>query len=396
MIPEGWRAVRLGDVVDDVTVGHVGSMASQYRTNGIPFLRSQNVRPHRIDLSDVKYIGEDFHARLKKSQLLPGDVVTVRTGKPGTSAVVDSEIGNANCADLVITRPGDEIDPHWLAYYLNFVTDTHVSIMLVGAVQQHFNVGAMRALQVALPPKDVQKAIVEVLGALDDKIAANTKFASTAEDFALALYREATCGVEMVPMSSRLVPVLGGTPARSTTEFWGGENLWISARDVTGAGQSVILDTEEKITDLAIASTKAKPLPAGSVILTARGTVGAVARLAESASFNQSCYGFAPGALPASVLYFAIRAATDHAKALAHGSVFDTITMKTFDHLSVPGLDADSLDVLEGSIRGPLDIVEASQRESRTLAAARDTLLPQLMSGKLRVKDAERIVSEVA
>jgi type I restriction enzyme, S subunit len=95
-------------------------------------------------------------------------------------------------------------------------------------------------------------------------------------------------------------------------------------------------------------------------------------------------------------LYFAIRAATDHAKALAHGSVFDTITMKTFDHLSIPALDADALDVLEGAIRGPLDIVEASQRENRTLAATRDALLPQLMSGKLRVKDAERVVSEVA
>lgn len=263
-----------------------------------------------------------------------------------------------------------------------------MATLLVGAVQQHFNVGAMRSLSVALPSVAEQRSIADVLGALDDKIAANTRLAATADDLAHSIYTQWALGSAIRPMNEVLTPILGGTPARSTAEFWGGSRLWISAKDVTGAAQRLVLDTEEKITDRAVESTKAKPLSKGSVILTARGTVGAVARLGEPASFNQSCYGFEPDVLPAGVLYFAILGATEQAKAMAHGSVFDTITMATFRHLSLPVLSSEEASALEARLAPHLSVVESVSRENRTLAALRDTLLPQLMSGKLRVHEA--------
>src|SRR4051812_13884818 len=115
-------------------------MTSEYRDDGIAFLRSQNVKPHRIDMEDVKYIGEEFHRRLSKSRLSPGDVVVVRTGKPGTAAVIPEWLKDANCADLVIVRPGDGLHPQFLAYFVNAVAHHHVYAHMVGAVQQHFNV----------------------------------------------------------------------------------------------------------------------------------------------------------------------------------------------------------------------------------------------------------------
>ncbi|MFJ4109085.1 restriction endonuclease subunit S [Oerskovia enterophila] len=394
----GWTEAPLPDILD-FREGP-GILAKDFHDDGVPLVRLAGVKRGANILDGCNFLDPDLVvAKWNHFRLETGDVLLSTSASLGEVAVVGPDgSGAIPYTGLIRFRP---LDDSMTARFIPIALTSQmfkeqIEAMGVGSVMKHFGPMHLKAMRVPLPPRDVQEGISDVIEALDDKIAANTKLASTAEDLAQAIYREATLGVEMVPMSSRLVPVLGGTPARSTIGFWGGDNLWISARDVTGAGQSVILDTEEKITDLAIASTKAKPLPAGSVILTARGTVGAVARLAESASFNQSCYGFVPGALPASVLYFAIRAATDHAKALAHGSVFDTITMKTFDHLSVPGLDADSLDVLEGAIRGLLDVVDASQKENRTLVATRDTLLPQLMSGKLRVKDAERAVSEVA
>ena len=77
-----WRTVALEELAEDITVGHVGPMASEYVSVGIPFLRSQNVEPLRINDSDVKFISQEFHTRLRKSALAPGDVVIVRTGKP--------------------------------------------------------------------------------------------------------------------------------------------------------------------------------------------------------------------------------------------------------------------------------------------------------------------------
>ena len=166
------------------------------------------------------------------------------------------------------------------------------------------------------------------------------------------------------------------------------------ARDVTGAPFGVVVDTQDRITELATAQTKAMPLPIGSVILTARGTVGAGARLGTPSSLNQSCYGFAPGRLPAGALYFSVLRATERAKEFAHGSVFDTITMRTFDHLEIGDMASDEWRAIEAQIEPLLASITQVVMENQQLSATRDALLPQLMFGKLRVKDAERIAEE--
>lgn len=261
-----------------------------------------------------------------------------------------------------------------------------------GSGQPLLNQSILRSIPLSAPPVSTQQAIAEVLGALDDKIAANVALAERAESLAALTYDAAVTEWPRVPMSAVLEPILGGTPPRARHDYWShGDQLWISARDITSAPNRVVLDTAEKITLGAVAGTKAKALPTGSVILTARGTVGEVGRLARPASFNQSCYGFRPGSLPPGVLYFSILRATQRAKAIAHGSVFDTITKATFDHLDL-AWDESRAAPVEEAIAPILDVVSAAVGENQTLAAMRDALLPQLMSGKLRVRHAEDLI----
>ena len=249
-------------------------------------------------------------------------------------------------------------------------------------------------LTVPSPPLSEQRAIAEVLGALTDKIAANTALAERAEALGSVVYDSMSAFWPRVPMSSVLNAILGGTPPRARDDYWtDGDQLWISARDITSASNKVVIDTAEKITRGAVAGTKAKALPSGSVILTARGTVGEVGRLARPASFNQSCYGFRPDVVPPGLLYFSILRATQRAKAVAHGSVFDTITKTTFEHLDLAWNEGQAA-AAEDAVSPILDVVSAAVSENRALAALRDALLPQLMSGKIRVRDAEAAASE--
>jgi type I restriction enzyme S subunit len=190
MALDGWREVLLEDVAEEITVGHVGPMASEYVPRGIPFLRSQNVEPLRISTKDLKFITSSFHERLQKSCLSPGDVVIVRTGKPGACAVIPSSLEIANCSDLVIVRCGPQLDPHFLAYYVNSVAAHHVDAHLVGAVQQHFNVGSARKLLMQLPKVEEQRAIAHVLGTLDYKIELNWRMNETLEAIARAIFTE--------------------------------------------------------------------------------------------------------------------------------------------------------------------------------------------------------------
>ena len=184
-----WRDIALEDVADELTVGYVGPMASEYVDDGIPFLRSMNVEPLRINKNDLKFITPEFHRRIQKSRLTPGDVVIVRTGKPGACSVVPDWLTDANCSDLVIVRCGKQLNNRFLAYYVNTVASGHVAAHLVGAVQQHFNVGSARTLRLNLPPLNEQKAIAAVLGALDDKIELNRRMNATLEAMARALFQ---------------------------------------------------------------------------------------------------------------------------------------------------------------------------------------------------------------
>ena len=176
-------------MADEITVGHVGPMAAEYVDTGVPFLRSQNVESLRINNNDLKFITSEFHQRLRKSRLTPGDVVIVRTGKPGACAVIPRWLNEANCSDLVIIRCGERLDNRFVAYYVNTVARDHVAAHLVGAVQQHFNVGSARTMRINLPPLREQKAIAAVLGALDDKIELNRRMNATLEAMARALFQ---------------------------------------------------------------------------------------------------------------------------------------------------------------------------------------------------------------
>ena len=285
-------------------------------------------------------------------------------------------------------------DPLYL-YYLIKNWSFGLGSAASGSATPIVNKKVLSNFEFVVPPVPEQRAIAEVLGAFDDKIAANTKLAHTADQLAGTIFDAASLTAPRQTMNAVLNPVLGGTPARSRTEYWSGGNPWASARDVTSAPLGVMLDTEESISDEAVSSTKAKPLGAGSVILTARGTVGAVARLGVPASFNQSCYGFVPGTLSPAILYFSIVRATQQAKAIAHGSVFDTITMKTFNHLTIPSFPVANRRPLEGRIAPLLHLVDQNMQENSLLAQTRDALLPHLMSGRLRVRDAEKQVEEM-
>lgn len=157
-----WPQEQLSRYCTRITVGHVGPMATRYVASGTPFLRSQNVRPFRIDLIDVKYIDDAFTNELRKSELRPGDVAIVRTGNPGTCAVIPEDLEVANCADLVIARTGPKLDPHFLALLLNSsYGKALVAGAAVGAAQKHFNVGAAKRAVFPFPPLETQLQLVE-------------------------------------------------------------------------------------------------------------------------------------------------------------------------------------------------------------------------------------------
>ncbi|MFF4128338.1 restriction endonuclease subunit S [Microbispora rosea] len=340
---------------------------------------------------------ETYSDRVRRATPKRGDLLYSREGSyHGIAAEVPDGVEICMGQRMVLIRPDQgSLNFRFLRYWLN---SAFVRGFIAGAREgsgaPRINMPTIRNLLVPVPAIEEQNAVAQMLGALDDKIAINERIAVTADELAESLFQSRTRRSDAVPMPNFLTPLLGGTPDRKIDAFWNGDVPWASAKDVVGARAGVLLDTEEKITDLAAEKSRAKKLPIGSVVLTARGTVGVVARIAQPTAINQSCYAFVPEGIPASVVFHLVRAASEHMLNVAHGTVFSTVNMKTFNHIEIPELSPNELASLDQEISPLHRTVEVHLRESRTLAALRDALLPQLMSGRLRVRDAEKIVED--
>ena len=167
-IPKSWGVSQNVDLCERIMVGVVITPAKFYVSIGVPVLRSANVKEGFITATDLKFFTNESNELMRKSILKVGDVLTVRTGYPGISAVVDKSFAGGNCVDLLISRPKSMICPDYLAYWIN--SDFGRGQVLKkqgGLAQQHFNVSELQALIVVLPPKEEQLKIVEILNSID-------------------------------------------------------------------------------------------------------------------------------------------------------------------------------------------------------------------------------------
>ena len=183
---------KVEELASYITVGFVGSMSSLFVEEGVPLLRGQNVRPYALDLTNLKYISSATHKKWKKSALLPGDVVIVRVGYPGTACVIPEGVGDLNAASLVIVRPDPlKLDSQYLCYVLNSPWGkARIQGSLVGAAQQVFNTHTAAALEIPTPSLPEQKRIAGILSAYDELIENSQRRIKVLETKARNLYRE--------------------------------------------------------------------------------------------------------------------------------------------------------------------------------------------------------------
>lgn len=426
--------IPLGNLVDDVTVGHVGSMVAEYRSSGVPFLRSTNILPYRLDTADVVYIGRGFHERLRKSALRPGDLVVVRTGKPGTACVIPESLGEANCSDLVIVRPGKRADARFLAYFINGMAAGHVEAYAVGAVQQHFNIGEAKRLPVPALHVDDQRAIADVLGALDDKVELNRQMNHTLEEMASALFKSwfvdfdpivakadgrqpfgmdgATASLFPTTFAdSDLGPIPSGWKATTVggcvADVFDGPHatppdaasgaVFLGIGNMTGTGIDLASVRFIAESDWARWTKRVTPRE-GDIVFTYEAALG---RFALVPAGLRCCLGRrmalvrprAPAHAP--FLFHQCVAAPFQEVVSARswtGSTVDRTPLTEFP--AYPFLwPGDALVARFSEQAAPMwALIHDNQAESRTLTALRDTLLPKLLSGEVRLKQAEKLV----
>lgn len=176
-VPEDWDVMTLESATRTITVGHVGPTSDGYASTGIAFLRTGNIKNGGLDLSDLKYITPAFHDRLGKSKIYPGDVLVSRVGNTGGAALVPPGFPAANCANIIVIRPGADTVPLYLRHYLNGPAAARQSAGLsAGSAQAVLNIGAIKKLLVARPSREEQDEICGLLSAVEERQIAEHTF----------------------------------------------------------------------------------------------------------------------------------------------------------------------------------------------------------------------------
>jgi type I restriction enzyme S subunit len=178
-----------------------------------------------------------------------------------------------------------------------------------------------------------------------------------------------------------------GTPKTSVSEYWDGGVPWVSAKDVTSSNGTFILTTEKTITQKGIEKSNAKLLPMFTTVVTARGTVGNVCILSKEMAINQTNYGLkSKYDYRDFFLFLTVLNLIQDMKQNAYGTVFDTITTKTFRRIQTILPSTSAIKSFENIIYSLMPKILSNLEESQNLSSIRNSLLPKLMSGKIRVE----------
>ncbi len=405
-----WPTVPLDDLCDRITVGHVGSMASEYQDEGVPMLRSQNIQPFRIEMAGIKFISPSFHERLRKSSLQPGDVAVVRTGYPGTAAVVPGWLTPANCADLVVITPGDALDASFLAAIFNSAWGiAAVGSRLVGAAQQHFNVGAAKRLEVHLPPLPTQRKIVSILSAYDDLIENNNRRIKILEEMAQRIYREWFVdfrypGHEGVPLvESELGLIPQGWEMRTLSQLGNlvmGQSPPSSAYNEIGDGlpfhQGVRFYGVHYPVHQIFSVVGTRVAEEGDTLVSVRAPVGRINIADRQMILGRGLCAVRADKAPQSFLLHALKHFFREEDAIGNGAIFNAVNRKEMEMLPLAWAGdalAQAFNVLASPIWSQIRCLSASIDNQR---ATRDLLLPRLVSGEIDVSDLDIKVPEAA
>jgi type I restriction enzyme S subunit len=382
---------------------------------------------------DFVYVDKASYDFLRKSALAPGDIVIANVGANAGTVFRVPKLGTRMTLgpNAVLCRPGDEneLQRDFLYYYL--VSDSgqqSLRSILSGSAQPKFNKTDFRRLSIPVPPLPEQRAITHILGTLDDKIELNRRMNETLEAMARALFKswfvdfdpvrakaegrdpglpaaiadlfperfegselgEIPVGWETGSILAQARLLSGGTPKTDCPEYWDGGVLWASAKDVSQCGDAFLVTSERTITRRGLSESATQLIPALSTVVVARGaTTGRMVLLGGEMAMNQTCYALASTRSTPFALYCQLRHRIDDLVHSAHGSVFDTITTATFSASRFVLAPSSALKGFEKAVSPVFGRILQSTNESRTLGALRDTLLPKLISGELRVKNAE-------
>lgn len=400
-MPNNWKTYKLEEISSNVAYGYTASASIE--NVGPKFLRITDIQDNFIDWKSVPFckIKEND---LKKNKLEIGDIVVARTGNStGATTCIKDEIDAVFASYLIRFRIDKEVaNPFYIDFILRSQNwKNYVEAVKGGSAQPGANAKQFGAFELALPPLKEQKSIASILSAIDDKIENNLAINKTLEEMAMALYKHWFVDFGPFQDGEFVESELGRIP-----NGWEVKSVYDIANYINGAAfkPSELVDEGKyviKISELNGGITKntgkstkevkqEQIINDGSVLFSWSATLDIFLWDKGEALLNQHIFNVLPnGSLSIETLYFLLKNIIAHFKAIAA----DRAT--TMGHIKLSHLKETFLAIpneihkqeFQNEIEPIFSQILENLTENQTLTQLRDTLLPKLISGEVRLKE---------
>jgi type I restriction enzyme S subunit len=426
------ETLRLGDHCEKIGSGATPRGGKETYSNDGPvsLIRSQNVYNDRFSHAGLAFISDEQAAQLQNVEVKEGDVLLNITGDSVARVCqVDRTVLPARVNQhvaIIRTNPA-RIDARFLRYFL--VTPSMQAHMLAlaaaGATRNALTKSMIEGFRIPACPVVRQRAVASILGALDDKIDHNRRMNETLEAMARVIFKDwfvdfGPTRAKAEGRTSYLAPeiwalfpnrlddegkpegwgygvvsdigdvICGKTPSTAIHEYYGHDVPFITIPDMHG--RIFALNVAKKLSHSGAASQSKKTLPAGAICVSCIATPGLVVITTEPSQTNQQINSVVPFAPNEALYWFWILKGLGNEirQGGSGGSVLTNLSTGRFMALRV--LHASKVVRAQYHVVSTpiFERIAANERECLTLAATRDFLLPKLMSGEIRLREAER------
>jgi len=393
VIPEDWSAGRIGAVC--LLINGRGFKPFEWQTTGLPIIRIQNLNG-----------SEDFNfyvgAYDTKLEVEPGELLFAWSGSRGTSFgphIWHGPLGLLNYHIWKVEIYESEVSKEFFLHALGSLTafiegKAHGASALV-----HAQKWEMEGFRFPLPPtKAEQEAIAEALSDTDALVESLAQLLAKKRQLKQGAMQELLTGKKRLPgfggeWEVRRLEELadirsGGTPSTTHAEFWDGDILWCTPTAITALnGHKYLVATNRTISLLGLKSSSAEVIPAGSVVMTSRATIGEAAINRVPVATNQGFKNFVPrGSVDVEFLYYLLLMQRQGFISLCGGSTFLEIgkTQLAAFEVRTPATKAEqtAIAVILSDMDAEVAALEAKLAKARQL---KQGMMQELLTGRIRL-----------
>lgn len=397
-----WKEYKFSDIAEVIGGGTPDTFNVSYWNGDIPWLTPKDLTGYsKIYISKGERNITSDGLKNSSAKLLPKDTVLLTTRAPiGYVAIAENEIAtNQGFKNFVLKK--DYADCKFVYYWLKNNIDYLRSIG-TGTTFAEISGSVVKEIKILLPPLSEQKSIASILSSLDDKIDLLHRQNATLEKMAETLFRqwfverrpepvegEAKEEWEIKQLKEVTDIAIGRTPPRKELK-WFSTNpqdiKWISIKDLGDDG-IFISNTSEYLTREAVLEFNIPIIPKDTVVLSFKMTVGRVAITSEEMLSNEAIAHFKfNNETPFSKEYLYLFLKTYKYETLGStSSIVTAINSAMIKEMEILIPDELTMKTFKSETEPIFNKIKSNQTQIRTLTALRDTLLPKLMSGEIRV-----------